>query len=30
MSLNNVLLDTGSECTVFKIEKVDELGITIE
>lgn len=30
MSLDNVLLDTGSGGTVFKMDKVDELGITIE
>ena len=28
--LGNVLLDTGSGGTVFKMDKVDELGITIE
>ena len=30
MSLDNVLLDTGSGGTIFKMDKVDELGITIE
>lgn len=30
MSLDNVLIDTGSGGTVFKMDKVDELGITIE
>lgn len=30
MSLDNVLLDTGSGGSVFKMDKVDELGITIE
>lgn len=30
MLINNVLLDTGSGGTVFKMDKVDELGITIE
>lgn len=30
MSLDNVLLDTGSGGTVFKMDKVDKLGITIE
>ena len=30
MVLNNVLLDTGSGGTVFKMDRVDELGITIE
>ena len=29
MVLDNVLLDTGSGGTVFKMDKVDELGITI-
>lgn len=28
--LNNVLLDTGSGGTLFKMDKVDEIGITIE
>lgn len=30
ISLGNVLLDTGSGGTIFKMEKVDDLGITIE
>ncbi len=30
MLIDNVLLDTGSGGTVFKMDKVDELGITIE
>ena len=30
MSIDNVLLDTGSGGTVFKMDKVDKLGITIE
>lgn len=30
MCIDNILLDTGSGGTVFKMEKVDELGITIE
>lgn len=30
MRVDNVLLDTGSGSTIFKMEKVDELGITIE
>lgn len=30
MSLDNVLIDTGSAGSVFKMDKVDELGITIE
>lgn len=30
MSLDNVLLDTGSGGTVFKMDKVDVLGVTIE
>lgn len=30
MSLDNVLLDTGSGGTVFRVCKVNELGITIE
>lgn len=30
MVLNNVLIDTGSGGTVLKMERVDELGITIE
>ena len=30
MSVDNVLIDTGSGGTVFKMDKVDELGITIE
>lgn len=30
MSIDNVLLDTGSGGTVFKMDKVDEIGITIE
>ncbi|OZV12686.1 hypothetical protein CIW83_07235 [Tissierella sp. P1] len=30
MSLDNVLLDTGSGGTVFKVCKVNEIGITIE
>lgn len=30
MSLDNVLLDTGSGGTVFKMNKVDEVGVTIE
>lgn len=29
MILDNVLIDTGSGGTVFKMDKVDELGITI-
>lgn len=28
--LDNVLIDTGSGGTVFKMDKVDELGITID
>lgn len=28
--LNNVLVDTGSGGSVFKMDKVDELGLTIE
>lgn len=30
MLLDNVLLDTGSGGTVFKMDKVDALGVTIE
>lgn len=30
ISLDNVLLDTGSGGTVFKMDKVDEIGITID
>lgn len=30
MVLDNVLIDTGSRGTVFKMDKVDVLGITIE
>lgn len=30
MSLDNVLLDTGSGGTVFRMDEVDKLGITIE
>lgn len=30
MLLDNVLLDTGSGGTIFKMDKVDELGVTIE
>lgn len=30
MILNNVLLDTGSGGTVLKMDKVEEIGITIE
>lgn len=30
MILDNVLIDTGSGGTVFKMDKVDELGVTIE
>ena len=30
MSVDNVLLDTGSGSTVFKMAKVDGLGISIE
>ena len=28
--LDNVLVDTGSGGSIFKMDKVDELGITIE
>lgn len=30
VTLDNVLLDTGSGGSVFKMDKVDEIGITIE
>lgn len=30
MFLDNVLLDTGSGGTIFKMDKVDEIGVTIE
>lgn len=30
ITLDNVLLDTGSGGTVFKMDRVDELGVTIE
>ncbi len=30
MFLDNALLDTGSGGTIFKMDKIDELGITIE
>lgn len=30
MYLDNLLLDTGSGGTIFKMDKVDELGVTIE
>jgi hypothetical protein len=30
ITLDNVLIDTGLGGTVFKMDKVDELGVTIE
>lgn len=30
IALNDILLDTGSGGTVFKMDKVEEIGITIE
>lgn len=30
IALDNVLLDTGSGGTVFKMDRVDEIGVTIE
>lgn len=30
MSINNVLLDTGSGGSVFKMDIIEEIGITIE
>ncbi|OLS02691.1 retropepsin-like aspartic protease [Tissierella creatinophila] len=30
ITLDNILLDTGSGCTIFKMDEVDKIGITIE
>lgn len=30
MTLHNILLDTGSGSTIFKMDMVDNIGITIE